>query len=143
MCSTLVTRLDDIAAGIEAAQRDIQRFSEFAPVARARRPRRSPAMAGRCPRPRRGRRSGLRVTDVYTTDTGNGFYGAYQFTLGTWRSVGGTGNPAQAQPSEQDARARALYARSGPGPGPCAVATSADAQQVEEVTFSAKADKGL
>ena len=92
-------------------------------------------MAGRCPRPRSGRR--LRVCeshDVYTTDTGNGFYGAYQFTLGTWRSVGGTGNPAQAQPSEQDARARALYARSGPGP-PCAVATSADAQQVEEVLF--------
>ena len=28
------------------------------------------------------------------TNTGNGFYGKYQFTLSTWQSVGGSGNPA-------------------------------------------------
>lgn len=44
----------------------------------------------------------------YTTDTGNGYYGAYQFTLSTWASVGGSGNPADASPSEQDSRAQML-----------------------------------
>lgn len=44
----------------------------------------------------------------YTTDTGNSFYGAYQFTWGTWASVGGTGNPAEASPAEQDMRAQML-----------------------------------
>jgi hypothetical protein len=53
-----------------------------------------------------------------TTDTGNGFYGKYQFTLETWQSVGGTGNPAQASEAEQDRRAAALYAQAGPSPWP-------------------------
>jgi hypothetical protein len=54
----------------------------------------------------------------YASDTGNGFYGAYQFTLGTWRSVGGSGNPAHASPAEQDARAWALYESRGLQPWP-------------------------
>lgn len=54
----------------------------------------------------------------YTADTGNGFYGAYQFTQGTWAAVGGSGNPAQASPQEQDMRAATLYAQSGPGQWP-------------------------
>lgn len=53
-----------------------------------------------------------------TTDTGNGFYGKYQFTLSTWASVGGSGNPAQASEAEQDMRAGILYSRSGPSPWP-------------------------
>jgi transglycosylase-like protein len=53
-----------------------------------------------------------------TTDTGNGFYGKYQFTLETWQAVGGSGNPAQASEVEQDRRAAALYAQSGPSPWP-------------------------
>jgi Transglycosylase-like domain len=53
-----------------------------------------------------------------TADTGNGFYGKYQFTLETWASVGGTGNPAQAPEAEQDARAAQLYARAGASPWP-------------------------
>ncbi len=44
----------------------------------------------------------------YTTNTGNGFYGAYQFTLSTWASVGGSGNPAYASVSEQDMRAQMM-----------------------------------
>jgi hypothetical protein len=52
------------------------------------------------------------------TNTGNGFYGKYQFTLGTWASVGGSGNPAYASEAEQDMRAAMLYAREGPGPWP-------------------------
>lgn len=54
----------------------------------------------------------------YATDTGNGFYGAYQFTQSTWESVGGSGNPADASPAEQDARAAQLYAESGSSPWP-------------------------
>ena len=49
-------------------------------------------------------------------DTGNGFYGKYQFTLPTWQAVGGTGNPAQAPEAEQDRRAAMLLARAGAGP---------------------------
>jgi hypothetical protein len=41
----------------------------------------------------------------YSTNTGNGFYGAYQFDLSTWHAAGGTGNPAAASPAEQDAAA--------------------------------------
>ena len=52
------------------------------------------------------------------TNTGNGFYGKYQFTLSTWQSVGGTGNPAAASESEQNQRAALLYAREGAAPWP-------------------------
>jgi hypothetical protein len=52
------------------------------------------------------------------TDTGNGFYGKYQFTLATWQAVGGSGNPAQASEAEQDRRAAMLYASAGPGQWP-------------------------
>jgi hypothetical protein len=52
------------------------------------------------------------------TDTGNGFYGKYQFTLSTWQAVGGSGNPARASESEQDRRAAALLAQAGPGQWP-------------------------
>jgi hypothetical protein len=54
----------------------------------------------------------------YSTDTGNGFHGAYQFDQGTWESVGGTGNPANASPEEQDRRAAALLAQRGTAPWP-------------------------
>jgi hypothetical protein len=53
-----------------------------------------------------------------TTDTGNGFYGKYQFTLETWAAVGGSGNPAQASEVEQDRRAAILYAQAGASPWP-------------------------
>jgi len=49
----------------------------------------------------------------YSTNTGNGFYGAYQFTQGSWESVGGSGNPAAASRAEQDKRAAMLYAQQG------------------------------
>ncbi len=52
------------------------------------------------------------------TDTGNGFYGKYQFDLATWQAVGGTGNPAHASEAEQDRRATILYAQAGSSPWP-------------------------
>jgi peptidoglycan hydrolase-like protein with peptidoglycan-binding domain len=56
----------------------------------------------------------------YSTNTGNGYYGAYQFDLATWRSVGGSGYPNQASPGEQDARALILYRMRGWQPWTCA-----------------------
>ncbi len=42
-----------------------------------------------------------------------GYYGLYQFSLSTWRSVGGSGNPIDASPAEQLKRAKMLFARGG------------------------------
>lgn len=47
-----------------------------------------------------------------------GYYGKYQFDTGTWASVGGSGNPAEASEAEQDYRASLLYARAGSSPWP-------------------------
>lgn len=57
-----------------------------------------------------------------STNTGNGYYGAYQFTASTWRSVGGSGLPSDASLEEQTARAQALQARSGWGQWPACTA---------------------
>ncbi|WP_328648356.1 transglycosylase family protein [Amycolatopsis sp. NBC_00348] len=56
----------------------------------------------------------------YATNTGNGYYGAYQFDLPTWRSVGGAGRPDQAAAHEQDYRALYLYRMRGWQPWQCA-----------------------
>jgi peptidoglycan hydrolase-like protein with peptidoglycan-binding domain len=56
----------------------------------------------------------------YSINTGNGYYGAYQFNLGTWRSVGGRGYPNKASRAEQDARALILYRERGWQPWTCA-----------------------
>ncbi|MGS0683561.1 transglycosylase family protein [Nakamurella sp. GG22] len=58
--------------------------------------------------------------DNYTINTGNGYYGAYQFDLGTWRSVGGTGYPHQASKATQDALALELWRQRGWSPWACA-----------------------
>ena len=49
----------------------------------------------------------------YTENTGNGYYGAYQFSVGTWRSLGYTGMPHTSAPAQQDEAAQRLQARSG------------------------------
>lgn len=56
----------------------------------------------------------------YHINTGNNHYGAYQFDLSTWRSVGGHGLPSDASPAEQDARALILYRERGWEPWQCA-----------------------
>lgn len=49
----------------------------------------------------------------------NGLYhGLYQFSVATWRSVGGSGLPSQASPEEQTRRAQILQQRSGWGQWP-------------------------
>ena len=54
----------------------------------------------------------------YSINTGNGYYGAYQFSPATWRSLGYGGLPHNASPATQDEAARALQARSGWGQWP-------------------------
>lgn len=46
------------------------------------------------------------------------YRGKYQFSFGTWASVGGSGDPAAAPESEQDYRAALLYASAGSSPWP-------------------------
>ena len=55
-----------------------------------------------------------------------GYYGLYQFSLRTWASVGGSGNPIDASVEEQTNRAHILYNRSAPANGrPAASSSSA------------------
>jgi hypothetical protein len=56
--------------------------------------------------------------DNYADDTGNGYYGAYQFGLSTWESLGFSGLPSAAPAAEQDQAAQELQARSGWGQWP-------------------------
>ncbi|MDO8152376.1 resuscitation-promoting factor [Isoptericola sp. b408] len=53
-----------------------------------------------------------------TTNTGNGYYGMYQFSLSTWQAVGGTGLPSDASAAEQTKRAQILQSRAGWGQWP-------------------------
>lgn len=57
-------------------------------------------------------------SDNPRTNTGNGYYGLYQFALSTWESVGGSGLPSSASPQEQTYRAELLYRRRGRAPWP-------------------------
>jgi hypothetical protein len=55
---------------------------------------------------------------AYTTNTGNGFFGAYQFTVASWRAVGGWGMPHHAGRLHQDYRAVRLLHLQGRGAWP-------------------------
>jgi hypothetical protein len=54
----------------------------------------------------------------YDINTGNGYFGAYQFAARTWRNLGFPGLPHEASPEMQDEAARRLQARSGWGQWP-------------------------
>jgi resuscitation-promoting factor RpfA len=56
----------------------------------------------------------------WTANTGNGFYGGFQFALGTWTSqiVGGTVRPDLTTPREQLYRAWRLWRVMGWSPWP-------------------------
>lgn len=49
----------------------------------------------------------------WNLNSGNGYYGGLQFSLATWRNVGGTGYPHQATKAEQIKRGKILQARAG------------------------------
>ena len=54
----------------------------------------------------------------YSINTGNGYYGAYQFSLSTWQGLGYGGYPHEASPAVQDQAARELQALYGWGQWP-------------------------
>jgi len=56
--------------------------------------------------------------DPHSIGGGGAFRGKYQFTYGTWASVGGSGDPAAASEAEQDKRAQMLLEKSGSSPWP-------------------------
>jgi hypothetical protein len=61
--------------------------------------------------------------DNYRANTGNGFYGAYQFSGQTWANLGYPGRPDLEPPAMQDAAAMKLQAEAGWGQWPaCAAA---------------------
>lgn len=58
----------------------------------------------------------------WAINTGNGYYGGLQFTIGSWQAVGGSGYPHQASKSEQITRGQMLQARQGWGAWPACTA---------------------
>jgi uncharacterized protein YabE (DUF348 family) len=58
-----------------------------------------------------------------TINTGNGYYGLYQFSLPTWQAMGGSGLPSDASAAEQTMRAQALQQQSGWGQWPACAAS--------------------
>lgn len=56
--------------------------------------------------------------DPTVVDASGTYFGKYQFDLGTWSAVGGSGSPAEASEAEQDYRASLLYSRAGSSPWP-------------------------
>lgn len=54
----------------------------------------------------------------WSINTGNGYYGGLQFSLSSWRGVGGSGYPHQASKAEQIRRAEILRASGGWGHWP-------------------------
>jgi LysM repeat protein len=54
----------------------------------------------------------------WAINTGNGYYGGLQFSLSSWRGVGGSGYPHQASKAEQISRGEMLRASGGWGHWP-------------------------
>jgi hypothetical protein len=54
----------------------------------------------------------------YRANTGNGYYGAYQYDLRTWHGQGYSGYPHNASPATQDKAAHELQADRGWAPWP-------------------------
>lgn len=64
---------------------------------------------------------GLRLCESgndYARNSGNGYYGAYQYNLGTWANYAGYSRPDLAPPEIQDAKARETQAARGWSPWP-------------------------
>lgn len=54
----------------------------------------------------------------YATNTGNGYYGAYQYDIGTWGGYGGYARADLAPKEVQDAKFAETYAQRGCSPWP-------------------------
>jgi peptidoglycan hydrolase-like protein with peptidoglycan-binding domain len=61
--------------------------------------------------------------DITAVSRDGRYFGKYQFSQATWESLGGVGNPAEADEPTQDAMAMKLYSQRGTAPWPaCAPA---------------------
>ncbi|TXH41471.1 MAG: hypothetical protein E6Q90_11680 [Actinobacteria bacterium] len=61
-------------------------------------------------------------TNNYSTNTGNGYYGAWQFDYPSWHANGGgqfADYPHQATPAQQDFVAYTYWLKAGWGPWEC------------------------
>lgn len=79
------------------------------------------AAVGASPDPSPAQWAALRACESsgnYAINTGNGFYGAYQFSLQTWEGLGYSGLPSNASPAIQDQAAQRLFAKDGAAPWP-------------------------
>ena len=64
------------------------------------------------------RLSGCEASENWKANTGNGYYGGLQFSLSSWRAVGGKGYPHQNSKAEQIYRAEKLLKLQGWGAWP-------------------------
>jgi uncharacterized protein YabE (DUF348 family) len=98
--------------GVETGRQQLQVLSETAPVTKV------VHVGTKVPDDGWAKLRQCEAGGNYAMNSGNGYYGAYQFDLSTWQSNGGTGYPHEASPATQDAIAKALYARRGAQPWP-------------------------
>jgi uncharacterized protein YabE (DUF348 family) len=56
--------------------------------------------------------------DPHAVNSSGAYHGLYQFSPGTWQTVGGHGKPSKASAEEQTYRAELLYKRAGAGQWP-------------------------
>ena len=81
--------------------------------------------------------------DNYQTDTGNGFYGAYQFAASTWSGLGLSGVASQVPYWEQDeAAANVSRPNTGGARGPPVVPPSVCSRSPNSATGAALATVG-
>ncbi len=108
--------LDELRDGIDATERRVERVRERR--ARQRATQESFALAGGVSQATLDTIAACESGGDPTAVNAAGYYGKYQFDMGTWASVGGSGNPAEASEAEQDYRAALLYSRAGSSPWP-------------------------
>jgi len=77
-----------------------------------------------------------------STNTGNGYYGLYQFDQQTWQSLGLSGTANQYSAAQQTAAAEKLYAQRGSSPWPvCGKSLSGSASSSSGTSGSSTASR--
>jgi nucleoid-associated protein YgaU len=74
----------------------------------------------------------------WSINTGNGFYGGLQFTLGTWRSNGGSGMPQNASREEQIRVAENVLVSQGIGAWPVCGRLGGSSKSYKSATVTTK-----
>jgi uncharacterized protein YabE (DUF348 family) len=98
--------------GVETSRQQLQVLSETAPVTKV------VNFGTKIPDDGWAKLRQCEAGGNYAMNSGNGYYGAYQFDVSTWQSNGGVGLPSDASPATQDAIAKSVFARRGSQPWP-------------------------